>query len=335
MSFRTITRRSLAVLTAAAVAASLAACGSSNALDNEASTNGSDDVVRVGQWATGAISTTALVTMLLAENDDIEQTHNIDIEYVEYSNLQSLYTDMATGRVDVVVGGPESFASSAAQGSPITVVGSLSRSNAAILSVDHDELSTESLRGKRIVAPTATSTWGLVRDQIEDATGLVAEKDYQVVTAESSSAALQQLAAGTADFAMAWSESLIEGPETFENIQVIADHNDLAGDGNPFIQFVFATNNTKVSAETAHRMLNAYQDQVDEMEADPSKAEARGVEKGRKPGTVTEMIDSGLMNFDIAAYPGPESDELLELLEGAKAAGRLEEMPPASFIPEE
>ncbi|MDO5701695.1 MAG: transporter substrate-binding domain-containing protein [Bowdeniella nasicola] len=326
------TNRRLALLvTLASGALVLSACGSS---EGGPAAAGGGDSIRVGQWISGAISTTALTSQMLAENEEITSAHDLKVEFIDYSNLQAQYTDLATGRIDVIVGGPESFASSAAKGAPLKLVGSFSRSNAAILSTG-PELSADNLRGKRLVAATATSTWQLVRAQIKDLTGLEAEKDYQVVTADHSNAALQQLAAGTADFAMAWNESLIEGLAQFPNLTIVADHNELAGAKEPFIQFAIAVNSDNVDGEVAERLVAAYADQAAWMVEHADEADAKGVEGGRKDGTVKEMLTSGLVNYDIKPFPGPEADELRETLQVVVDTGKLSQLPPPSFFNEQ
>ncbi|MDO5701404.1 MAG: PhnD/SsuA/transferrin family substrate-binding protein [Bowdeniella nasicola] len=323
-------RRFAAVAAFASGALLLTACGSSSE-EPEMPEAGEKATVHVGQWISGAISTTALTSAMLAENTELTDEHDLAVEFSDYSNLQAQYTDLATGRLDAIVGGPESFASSAAKGAPLVLAGSFSRSNAAILSTG-EQLTAENLKGKRLVAPTATSTWQLVRAQIKDVTGLEAEEDYEVVTADHSNSAIQQLAAGTADFAMGWGEALIEGTAQFPNVEVVADHEMLAGDGEPFIQFAVAVNSDNVPHDVATRLVEAYAEQAAWMEEHADEADAKAVTFGRKEGTVKEMLTSGRMNFDIKPFPGPEADELRETLQVLVDSGKLSALPPKSFF---
>lgn len=327
---RSFKRRHAIIAAIASSALALSACGSDASSGQKVDADG-NATVHVGQWISGAISTTALTSVMLSENSEITDKHDLNVEFTEYSNLQAQYTDLATGRLDVIVGGPESFASSASKGAPLQLAGSFSRSNAAILSTGA-ELNADNLRGKRLVAPTATSTWQLVRAQIKELTGLDAEKDYQVVTADHSNSALQQLAAGTADFAMGWGEALIEGLEKFPNLKIVADHETLAGDDKPFIQFAIAVNSNNVDPEVAKRLVEAYADQAAWMEEHADEADEKAVTYGRKAGTAKQMLTSGLMNFDITPFPGPEADEMRDTLQVLVDSGKLTELPSESFF---
>lgn len=315
------------ILSAAVAVASVVAFAGCSAGDADPS----DTTIVLGQWNAGTIATTSLTSRYLVENADLLAEHDIAIEYKEYTNLQALYTDLSRGRVDAVVGGPESFASSAVQGAPIRLAGSFARSNAAVLS-QGAELTTDNLRGRRMVAPSTTGTWSNVRLQILDKTGLDADKDYQVVNGDSSSTAIQQLAAGTADFAMGWGESLFEAKQRFPNVKIVADADELANGKKPFIQFVVAVNGERVDPAVSDRLMDAYAEQADWMLAHADQVNERAVQGGRAPGVVKELLESGAINFDVKAFPGPEADELKATLQAMVDEGVITEMPGDEFF---
>ncbi|MDO5701518.1 MAG: PhnD/SsuA/transferrin family substrate-binding protein [Bowdeniella nasicola] len=326
-----IRRRPALVAAVLAALLALTACGSSN---NDAETEGSSghDKVRLGQWIPGAPSLTALTSLMLAENQEIQDEHDLTVEFTEYKNLQAMYTDLSTGRIDGLLGGPEAFAASSNKGASAILAGSFSRSNAMILSTG-PELTAENLRGKRMVAPTTTSTWQFVRLQIEDVTGLEAEKDYQLVTAENSNASIQQLAAGTADFAMAWGEGLVEGLEKFPTITIVADPEELAGGEEPFIQFAIAVNSDNLSPEVTDRLVKAYAAQAEWMRENPGEADSRAQDFGRLEGTIEKMLtEPHLFIFDVKPFPGPEADELRADLQLLVDTGHLSELPGPAFF---
>lgn len=309
----------------AAVTLALTGCSS------DGSGSDGDSSVTVGQWRPGPLSSTSMASYFLEDNAELEAEHDLDVNVEYYSNLQSLYTDLARGRIDAVVGGPEAFASSANQGAPIALAGSLSRSNAAIMSRGED-FTTENLRGARMVAPSTTGTWATTRIEIEEKTGLVANEDYEVINGESPTGSIQQLAAGTADFAMSFGEAVIGATQQFPNVEVVAKSTDLAIDEKPFIQFVIATNSENVSGDVAKRLVEAYSDQVDWMTANPDEVEALAVQEGNTPGVIRQMIESGAVNFDVHPFPGPEADELRTTLQRMADAGVIAKVPGDEFF---
>lgn len=324
-------KRRYAIL-AAFLSALIALTGCGNSSGSGTQNAEGQDKVKLGQWIPGAISITALTSALLAEHTEITDKHDLDVEFHDYQNLQALYTDLATGRIDGLLGGPEAFASSSSKGASTALAGSFSRSNAMILSTG-PELTAENLRGKRLVAPATTSTWQFVRIQIKDLTGLEADKDYQVVTAESPNATLQQLAAGTADFAMSWGEGLVEGLDKFPNLKIVADPEALAQGEEPFIQFAVAINTDSVSPDVAKRLVEAYSDMAEWMKENPAEADAEAVKRDRLPGTVETMLTTpGMFTFDVKPFPGPEADELRDDLQLLVDAGKLSEIPGKEFF---
>lgn len=316
-----------------AIAATVALVGAGCGSDDEsgAGGGGGDSSITVGQWRPGPLASTSLVSKLLADNSELETEHDVDVSVEYYTNLQALYTDLARGRVDVVVGGSEAFASSAIQGAPISIAGTLSRSNAAILS-DGEEFTTDTLRGARMVAPSTTGTWAAVQLEIEELTGLVANEDYEVVNGESPTGSIQQLAAGTADFAMSWGEAIAAAEPLFPNVEVVADSEALAIDDKPFIQFVVAMNTDNIDPEVAGRLMAAYSDQVDWIEENPDAVEVVAVEEGNTEGLILEMIEAGRSNFDVKPFPGPEADELRTTLQRMADAGVIAKVPDDAFF---
>lgn len=290
-----------------------------------------DAAITVGQWRPGPLSSTSMASFYLADNAELETEHDLDVTIEYYTNLQALYTDLARGRIDAVVGGAEAFASSANQGAPISLAGSLSRSNAAIMSRG-EAFTAENLRGARMVAPSTTGTWAAVQIEIEEQTGLVANEDYEVINGESPTGSIQQLAAGTADFAMSFGEAVIGASQQFPNVEVVADSSDLAIDDKPFIQFVIATNSQNVSGDVATRLVEAYSDQVAWMMDNPDAVETLAVEEGNTPGVIREMIESGAVNFDVQPFPGPEADELRTTLQRMADAGVIAGVPGDEFF---
>ncbi|MCT2061424.1 ABC transporter substrate-binding protein [Dietzia cinnamea] len=319
------------VLVPLALAATVALAGAGCSSGDDGGAGGGGSTITVGQWRPGPLASTSLVSKMLADNTELESEHAVDVSVEYYTNLQALYTDLARGRIDVVVGGPEAFASSALQGAPISVAGSLSRSNAAILS-EGEEFTEENLRGARMVAPSTTGTWAAVQLEIEDKTGLVANEDYEVVNGESPTGSIQQLAAGTADFAMSWGEAIAAAEPQFPNVEVVADAEELAIDDKPFIQFVVAMNTDNVDHEVAERLMAAYADQVAWMEENPDEVEVVAVQEGNTEGVILSMIEEGRSNFDVHAFPGPEADELRTTLQRMADAGVIEGVPGDSFF---
>lgn len=321
-----VRRRRCTVLSVLAVAAAvgLSACSSGG------DSSDTDSIV-FGQWNAGQVSVTSLTAHNLAENEELQQKYGLDVDFQEYTNLQALYTDLARGRVDAVVGAPDSFASSAAQGAPIRLLGSFSRSNAVIVSRG-EPLTADTLRGRRMAAATSTGTWTSVRQQIFERTGLVADQDYQVVTAESPSAAIQQVAAGTADFAMGWGESLVDAMHKFPNITIAASAQDLAGDNMPFIQFVIGGNSDRIDQSTGEALVSAFAEQAEWITSHADEVDAQAVAGGRAPGVAKEHIVTGDISFDIKPFPGPEGDELKASMEQMQQSGVIKQVPADAFF---
>lgn len=304
------------------------ACGSGDGSAGQGDPS-TTETISYGSWVPGAPPVSNMWTHFLAEMPEIQEKHGIKFENTDYSSLQTLYTDLSRGRVQAVSAGPSTMAATAAQGAPVRMVGGVARSTAAIMSTGK-AWDAQSLKGSRMVAPTGTATWSEVQAQIEDTLGLK-PGDYELVTSQDLGGAMTQLAAGSADYAMVWGEYIPNALQKFKNVKIIADPETLAGEGNkPFWQFS-VTVHKSVSDEAAAGLMASIEEVVAWMKAHPEEVEDYAVSQKQGKGIALDMIE-GRQNFDVTPMDADLKAELDTDFQKLVDMGKMEKMPPASFL---
>lgn len=281
-----------------------------------------------GNWA-GGTGVVGLIGDIIDRNPDIQDANGIALELKPYDSLDSLYTDLARQRIDVMSAGSSAAAAMAVQGAPVRIVGGLAPTSVAVVS-NGKSWSADELEGSRIAAMSSTATWRLLEAWIADEFGLRAGEDYELVTASNNAGAVAQVAAGTADFAMAWEPHATLGSTTFEDVTIVATAADLVpGDGVSWQFSIVVTDN--VSPEAAAALMGAVSDAVDWMMANADEADAMAVEFGLEPGLAEQALTEGLVTFDARPIDEEMAGELRADFELLVEFGGLEAMPPDSF----
>lgn len=290
--------------------------------------------ITIGHYIPSAIASVVSMPLeVLAERTDIQAKHGISIELVDYSNLNSLYSDQALGRVEVNLTGPSSLAAAAAKGAPLSLAGSIGRATAAVLS-NGKEWNAESLKGARLVAQTSSSSWIALQAIIERDLGLKGGSDYEVINSDSTAAAALQVAAGQADYAIVRAEQVLLALKKFDNLKMVADPKALGREkGEADFGYVMSFNNQKHDYATMVRMMAALAEVGDWMKANPDEIEARAVASGQEPGIAKDFLTTGLLQFDIR--PATEVKDAIKAdYDLLTSVGYLTTEVPASVFPE-
>lgn len=331
----------------AAVAASmlagalfLSACGTSASTPEAPETDDTptteetvDEVLEIkyGAWQPGSPpAVSAMWAIFLEEDAELQEKYGIKFTNEKYTALDALYTDLAMGRVQGVSAAPTSMAAQASQGAPVRMASTSARSTAAILTTEGTEWSADALRGKRLVAPTSTGTWSDVQLAIKENLGL-GPGDYELVSAQDLAGPVTQLAAGTADFAMTWGESIPNALAAYPNVVVAATPEDLAGDGKPPWQFSISVHES-LGDEAVKRLAAAANEIVAWMLANPDAVEEKAVSMGQEEGIAYSMIVDGYQTFEFIPMNEDVKAELSAHFQKLVDMGRMEQLPPDSFF---
>lgn len=281
-----------------------------------------------GNWERGT-GVVGLVGRVIHDHPEIQEANGIELELSPYDSLDALYTDLARKRVDVVSAGPSAAAAMAVQGAPVRIVGGLAPTSVSILS-DGTEWSSENLEGARIAAMSSTSTWKLLQAWISESFGLEPGDGYELVTSPDNAGAITQVAAGTADFAMAWEPHATLATDRFDNVQIVAGPDDLSPQETSWQFSITVTED--VDTEGATRLMGAVADAVDWMNENPAEVDALAVEFGLEAGVAEHALTEGLVGLDAQLMSDEVEASLRVDFESLVRVGGLESMPDDSFF---
>ncbi|MEW6047183.1 MAG: PhnD/SsuA/transferrin family substrate-binding protein [Bacillota bacterium] len=158
-------------------------------------------VVRAPVLASGVTA----VIQALAEAKGFDRAHGFRFESsAPYNSLDAYYADFIKGQFDVEIGITETYAVRFLRGAPIRLLSTMTVNGSEIVVRDPSIRSVADLKGKTIVAPLTSGRYLLARALLREYHGLDLERDAQVISAPSPTAALTFLLAGRADAALSW-----------------------------------------------------------------------------------------------------------------------------------
>jgi ABC-type nitrate/sulfonate/bicarbonate transport system substrate-binding protein len=149
--------------------------------------------------------TSVLVPQRLADDKALQKKYGLEVSVRIYASPQDLYPAMIRGDYNATFVPASSLAAQAIQGVPIQVI-STAEPDASIVLLGKGApiASADQLRGKRVTALAAAGVWLAMQAQIDQRFNIKAKKDYQVISVNNLGAGAAQVAAGTADYALAW-----------------------------------------------------------------------------------------------------------------------------------
>ena len=313
---------------ATAVALTASACGSSSA--DPSTAEGETANIHVGYYVGGAPSLTSMGLSMLGDDSAMQEKHGIKLQMEEYSSLPTMYTDIARGRIDASTSGPASVASSASQGAPVAIVGTIADATNSVMSTGRP-WDKDSVRGSRIVAQTSSGSWKSIEASIANQLGLKAGDDYEVINSDSTAAAAVQAATGKADYAIVRAEQILLAQQEFPNLSVVADAKALGiVPGKADIGYIVESNTTKLSADNGKKLIAALAEKTAWMEANPDEVEEYAVARGQKPGIAREFLTSGMIAYNVRTT-AEARDQLEAEFTALKEAGVIDKMPPDSI----
>lgn len=323
--FRQRQRRSaLIALSIAALAASAVACGSNAAASDPATS--SVPKIRIAVWNVGV---TGLLPLRLAEDKELQKKYGIEVEALQYKNLDEVYAGLLAGRSDANVGSPDTFASMADKGGPLHIAGTAVQSTAGFIGKTGPITDASQLKGKRVAALTKTGTWALMNLQIQKQFGLTAGKDYDVVTAPDFLSGAAQVEAGTADYAMGWEPSLFQATQKFPDLHTVLQVKDLTK--ATVWQFVVGVRDD-IPAKAQSALISALKETAQWLDEHPQESDKYGPTQSYKKGFVESFLKNDQTYFEVNALDKTSIDSLKGDFQLLVDAGRLKAQPAESFF---
>lgn len=306
-------RRPAAVVAAAGIMVGLAACG------------GSEDSVVLASYQKG-------FSAVLTE-DVKERVQNNDAFAVEdYSDVQQLYTDMLSGKVQMSIGGPDVYAKQAANGAPIHIAATVSPNSTAVVG-KQEITSAEDLKGARVAAITTTGGWALASAAISDDFGLEAGEDYEIINVQDMASGASQVLAGTADYVVGWEPSVNAALRQSDDLMISysvagAAPGETYGAG---WQLVLAVRDD-VPQDQVNEAITILQESAETLSADPDLADKYAVGLGFSEGTAASVMGQSVKAFVVEPLTEESMAEIAEQIETVSTAGGTPIEIPEGFL---
>lgn len=312
----------LTSVSTAALVTLLAGCSSADA---ETTGEGDDlTTIRYAYYDTGGAAAISYLPQILADNEEIQEKHGIQLEAVPYKNPSAIYADLIQGNVDVVSTGPLVAAANAAQGAPISIIGTVATTSAGIIS-DGKPWTKEDLEGSRL-AGFGQGTIEPVQSWIHENWDLEEGKDYEFLPAQSNADAVGQIAAGTADYAVAWEPHILASLQMFPELENVATSEDLTPEDHEAWQFVLVGNRDSFDEETAEKLRAAYTDAVEYLHDNTDEIDELAVENGAEAGLLKQSVEEE--RIDMRVLPVDEvKQDIMNDFEWLVNDGHLAEVP--------
>jgi ABC-type nitrate/sulfonate/bicarbonate transport system substrate-binding protein len=289
-----------AVLIALA-AATLASCGS-----DDGSSSG-EEAVRFGTFSTGLGS---VLVQHVAESG-LDDKAGVEVEVVSYDNLQAMYADLLSGRIDANIAGADTYASMALKEAPVQVVAAVAEDSTAMLGRGQPITSGEQLKGKRIAAITSGGSWPVFSRLMEERFGVTEGDDYEVVNVTNVQTGAAQVLSGTADYAVGWEPS---------TTQVLLDSPDLSSvlsvkDLIDTTWLLSMAVRRDLDADSVESLVSAFNQGAEQLAGDAEQADAVGVEVGYETDVIKTMFDNGTSGLDVQPLTASIIEQMTARLE--------------------
>ena len=266
----------------------------------------------------------------------IDKKHGLDVEIVSFGAISAYYAAIATGEVDMLVGGPHVFQKMMLEGVPISIVLTWARLNAlGVVTGDPAVKTINDLKGKSIAADMGSSEYQILaiygRKQ-----GVVFGKDITVVQANPA-LARTQLQAGRVEAAMMWEPTttvtLRDNPNYRTILRGDAAWNAIATKPGWEVVLTARHDFLKRSPQAVERITKWLQEGEQLIKANPDEADevVAGTVKLPK-GVMKEAFTGGRLVFEIKPAWGAERAALEEMFKVAVDSGYLPKLPPPTAI---
>lgn len=273
-------------------------------------------------------SGSGVVASMLYDDVELQKKHGLKINLREYASVQAIYTAMAAGEFDMMVGSPDGFAAQARRGVPVRVMSTYAMSSAQIFGLGDKITSAEQLRGKRITAVVA-GLWRLTESQIGEKFGLRAGKDYEMISVPNLLAGVTQVLAGTADYAMGWETDATVARKRYPQLKLVLSSADFRSPGEETYMQVFGSR-TNVPLEVEKRAVDALSEVAGRVRKNPEAADSVVVKLMKaEPGVLADAVQSGRYEI-VVRQPTSKDAEIMK--EDLKRISPESDSLPAGFL---
>lgn len=280
-------RRCAAVWAGAVLMLATSACS------GEGTSSSSSDVIRFGTFSTGLGS----VLVQHVADSGLDEDAGVEVEVVSYDNLQAMYTDLLSGRIDANIAGADTYASMALKDAPIQVVASVAEDSTAMLGPGAPITSGSQLDGKRIAALTSGGSWPVFSAWMEEKYDVTAGEDYEVINVPNIQTGAAQVLAGTADYTVGWEPSVTQVLLDSPDLSSVLSVDDLTGTTWLLSMAV----RRDADDEAVQALVSAFEQSASRLTDDPEMADEVGVAVGYKPGVVKTMLEDGRSGLNVGA----------------------------------
>jgi ABC-type nitrate/sulfonate/bicarbonate transport system substrate-binding protein len=272
--------------------------------------------------------TSVLVPQRLADDVALQKKYGLDAKVKIYVNPQDLYPAMVRGDYNSTFVPASSLAAQAIQGIPVQVIATAEPDASVVLLGKGNKLtSADQLRGKRITALTAAGVWLSMQAQIDQHFGIRAKRDYEVVAVNNLGGGAAQVAAGTADYALAWEPFTTASITRIPDLRVVLSADQLKSyKGWRLILGVHGN----MSDSAKERQIKALAEAAAWLQKNPAEADRtyRGLLQ-LEPGIIEKVLSGTTNPIDIHPLAAADVDAVQKDLELVVKQGGLKSVPDA------
>jgi ABC-type nitrate/sulfonate/bicarbonate transport system substrate-binding protein len=280
----------------------------------------------------------ALVTMMVdvVKDQGFDRKNGIDLEVTSFSAVAPYYAALATGEVNMSVGGPHVLQKMRNEGVPIKAVLTYAKLSAlAVITPDPAIRTIADLKGKSIAADMGSSEYQIL-SIYGRAQGLVFGKDVTVVQA-GPPLARTQLAAKRVDAAMTWEPSatltLRDNPQYRVILTGDTAWKAIARADGWQLVVVMREDFLRRQPQAVPRLLKMFQDGQRFIQTNTDEAD-RIVQRTVKlpEGVFKEAVKAGRLVYEVLPAWEAERSVIWEMFKVAVAQGYLDKLPDEGTI---
>lgn len=284
------------------------------------------DLVRFGLLSGGL---TVLPAQRLADDPELQERYGLQVETRNYANLQELFPGMAAGDFDATLATASGIGALDVRGAPVSLIATGVNDDSVVLLGMGDPITdAEQLRGARVTALASAGTWRVMKAQIEERFGLE-DGDFEVISVNNLVAGATQVAAGTADYALAWEPFVTAAQNQIPGMDIVLRASELKDYSS--WQLVVGVHGD-MSDDLVERITAALAESSEWLHAEPAQADEDYRELlDYEPGVIESVLGGDLYAFDIHRLTPEDVDSIKRDLELTVQQGGLESLPEDDF----
>lgn len=275
-----------------------------------------------------------VVNLLKARGFDA--AHGFDLEVVKYPSISAYYAGLATGEVDVLLGGPTYYQKLRLESVPIKIISTgATLSDLVVLTKNPDIKSLADLKGKQLAADMGSGQFQIM-SIYASSKKIDLKKDVQVVNANFA-VARAQLAAGRVDAAMVIEPIATMMMKQDPGLKAIFNANDawkeMTGSNGWELVYAMREDTIKRMPDAPKMFIAAMQDVAAFLVKDTDAADKIANETTKlPPGVLKAAIASKGWDFQVKPVVGVERKEIWDMFERAVKAGFHPRLPDEGIL---